>query len=105
MAAWRCDREGCGHVWYTGKEEAPERCAKCKARNWNTEGTNGKSEQVQSESKRSSARLPVQTARESIEQAISTGRRTTKHEAKVCRVYRCGTCAAEGVKDSNRGLK
>jgi len=32
---WKCDRAGCGHVWYTGSEEAPKSCARCKSRKWN----------------------------------------------------------------------
>lgn len=38
VSAWRCDKAACGHVWYTGEEEAPARCAKCKSRNWNVVG-------------------------------------------------------------------
>jgi hypothetical protein len=33
VKAWRCDHEGCGHVW-TSKTE-PKRCSKCKRPNWN----------------------------------------------------------------------
>lgn len=35
-----------------------------------------------------------------IEQAVKSS-----HDSKSCRVYRCGACAADGVKDANRGLK
>jgi predicted nucleic acid-binding Zn-ribbon protein len=34
--AWRCD--SCGHTWYTGTNEPPKACAKCKRRNWNGSG-------------------------------------------------------------------
>lgn len=35
VLAWRCDRDGCGHVWLA--KEKPKACAKCKARNWDKE--------------------------------------------------------------------
>jgi len=37
VKAWKCDRESCGHVWYTGSDEPPKSCSKCKSKNWNTE--------------------------------------------------------------------
>lgn len=29
---WVCDRDGCGHVWYSA--EKPKRCSKCKSPSW-----------------------------------------------------------------------
>ena len=37
VKAWKCDRESCGHVWYTGSNDPPKSCSKCKSKNWNTE--------------------------------------------------------------------
>ena len=33
IKAWKCDREGCGHVWLS--PSVPVACAKCKSRSWN----------------------------------------------------------------------
>lgn len=35
VQAWKCDRAVCGYVWYTGSDEPPARCAKCKRKGWN----------------------------------------------------------------------
>ena len=32
IKAWKCDRPGCGHIWIGYPK--PEKCAKCKCRNW-----------------------------------------------------------------------
>lgn len=32
---WSCHCERCGHEWTTVGQEAPRRCAGCKAENWN----------------------------------------------------------------------
>lgn len=31
---WVCDRDGCGHVWYSA--EKPKRCSKCKSPSWDS---------------------------------------------------------------------
>jgi hypothetical protein len=41
VEAWKCDRVECGHVWYTGSEEKPKACARCKSRAWDKGGDKG----------------------------------------------------------------
>ena len=35
VQAWKCDKAGCGHVWYTDGVTVPKRCARCKSPAWN----------------------------------------------------------------------
>src|SRR5580765_8604845 len=46
VLAWKCDRVGCGWVWYTREDEAPKRCARCKSPNWNLVGGGDGSKEV-----------------------------------------------------------
>jgi len=36
VQAWKCDRDGCGHVWLSA--EKPRRCSKCKSGRWDERG-------------------------------------------------------------------
>lgn len=36
---WQCEYPDCGHVWLAAGDEAPNQCAKCKRRKWNTPGS------------------------------------------------------------------
>lgn len=33
---WVCEYADCGHVWIASGTDAPEQCAKCRRRRWNT---------------------------------------------------------------------
>src|SRR5271170_1040914 len=37
VQAWKCDKAGCGHVWYTDGVDRPKRCARCKSPVWDRE--------------------------------------------------------------------
>lgn len=38
---WICEFQDCGHVWLASSHVAPEKCAKCKKRNWDGRGGDG----------------------------------------------------------------
>lgn len=95
VEAWRCTE--CGWRWFNRKDGVvPKRCPRRSCRKLgSTKGVMPNGELPE----------PKQPKRE-----VTEGHRAEKtsaggHETKSCKVYKCGLCATEGVKDARRGLK
>lgn len=92
VKVWVCDV--CGHRWIAG-ELVPTHCAssKCRSRKWDSDPVSVARDLLPPGSVIPCAD-PKNVTCEEVMQAVVARAKRPDHDAKSCRVYKCGLCAA-----------